>query len=42
MEKSIDFGVNFANPKRYSDDRIKKLLEESWNNGVDLVFASQI
>lgn len=34
---TIDFGVNLALSKRYSNEKINKILEESWNNGVDKV-----
>ncbi len=34
---TIDFGVNYANSKRYSDDKIKSILDTSWNNGVESV-----
>lgn len=34
---TIDFGVNFANNKRYPKDTLKTLLNNSWNGGVESV-----
>jgi TatD DNase family protein len=34
---TVDFGVNFASSKRYPENKLKTLLEESWNNGVESV-----
>lgn len=34
---TVDFGVNFANNKRYPDTKLKTLLQESWNGGVESV-----
>lgn len=36
---TIDFGVNFANTKRYSDNKLNKIMEDSYNNGVDGVVS---
>jgi TatD DNase family protein len=34
---TVDFGVNFANKSRYPDVELEKLMEESYNSGVDRV-----
>jgi TatD DNase family protein len=34
---TIDFGVNFANPSRYPQDKLDKILQESYEMGVDKV-----
>jgi len=34
---TVDFGVNFANKSRYPDVELEKLMEESYNSGVDKV-----
>ena len=31
----IDFGVNFANTKRYPSTKLDVIMEESWNGGVE-------
>lgn len=36
---TVDFGVNFASQKKYSEPQIKKILNESWNSGVDKVVS---
>jgi Tat protein secretion system quality control protein TatD with DNase activity len=33
----IDFGVNFANNTRYPDEKIKSIMDDSWNDGVEKV-----
>jgi len=32
-----DFGCNFANIDRYTPERLKGIMEQSWNNGVDKI-----
>lgn len=32
---TVDFGVNFANPSRYSKSKLDQLIEESYEQGVD-------
>lgn len=36
---TIDFGVNFGHTKRYPDDVLDKLMEDSWKAGVDKVVS---
>ncbi len=36
---TIDFGVNFANTKRYPETKIAQLLNDSYNQGVDKVVS---
>jgi TatD DNase family protein len=36
---TVDFGVNFANKKRYSDKLLDELLTVSYNEGVDKVVS---
>jgi TatD DNase family protein len=33
----IDFGVNFANNTRYPDEKVKSIMEQSWNDGVEKI-----
>lgn len=33
----IDFGVNFANDRRYPNLTVDKLMQDSWNDGVEKV-----
>jgi len=28
----IDFGVNYAKDQKYTDDKIKYIMDDSWNN----------
>jgi len=32
---TVDFGCNFANPKRYPENKLSQLLTDSYNDGVD-------
>lgn len=34
---TIDFGVNFADEKRYGDAKIDKLMQDAWDKGVEKV-----
>ena len=34
---TIDFGVNFANQKRYPEEKLDQLMSDSYNSGVDKV-----
>ena len=36
---TVDFGVNFANTKRYPNDRLVSILNNSYNDGVDKVVS---
>lgn len=36
---TIDFGVNFGNVKRYPEYKLKQILDDSWNQGVDKVVS---
>ncbi len=36
---TIDFGVNFGNVKRYSETKLKIILNDSWKQGVDKVVS---
>ena len=36
---TIDFGVNFANARRYNPDRLKHIMATSWEEGVDKVVS---
>ncbi len=36
---TIDFGVNFANTKRYPEKKLKEILEDSYKNRVDKVVS---
>lgn len=33
----IDFGVNFASDRRYPDLVLDKLMQDSWNDGIEKV-----
>jgi TatD DNase family protein len=34
---TVDFGVNFANIKKYPEEKLDKIIKESYNSGVDKV-----
>ena len=34
---TVDFGVNFANPKRYSEKVLDQIMADSYDGGVDKV-----
>lgn len=34
---TVDFGVNFANPSRYSEAKLDKIMSDSYNAGVDKI-----
>lgn len=37
MYFTVDFGVNFANTKRYPEEKLNEIMDNSWNQGVDKV-----
>ena len=34
---TVDFGVNFANSSRYPENKLDKIIKESYDSGVDKV-----